>query len=146
LIKNKVLSFARSHVDATGPTHSTAHDYYRSEGALAGYLSSEFSSAPGLTVAQNTRFASSETDIVVERDTARIIIELNRTSVSSSIKAVAHRAVTQVALYLHEPRVVGAVVPIYSPISREYVVTPAAGALAETVRIVAPQSETGVPT
>ncbi|WP_020173534.1 hypothetical protein [Methyloferula stellata] len=140
LVTNKVFAFAQSHVDTIGPSHSPAHDYYRLEGALAGYLSSELASLPDVVVEQNKRFASSEADIVVGRNSERIVIELKRASGKASAKGIAHQAVTQVALYLHEPNMVGAVVLVYSAAGGEYGVMPASGALSELVRIVARQS------
>src|SRR5262249_18562955 len=52
LVAERVLFFARSHVDAVGPTPSPAHDYYRLQGALAGYLSAELAKVPSVTVEQ----------------------------------------------------------------------------------------------
>ena len=141
LVTNKVLDFARSHVDEVGPTHSAAHDYYRLEGALAGYLSAELSSLPDIGVEQNKRFSSSEADILVRKGEEKVVIELKRTSIRQSLKSVVQRAVTQVALYLHEPDIVGAVVLIYSASGGQYGLMPAAGALSEVVRVVSPQLE-----
>ncbi|MFF8799311.1 MULTISPECIES: hypothetical protein [unclassified Methylobacterium] len=143
LVTNKIREFAHNHVDSVGPTHSPAHDYYRLEGALAGYLASELSSLPDVSVEQNKKFASSEADVVVRRGQERLVVELKRTSAMSHIKSVAQRAVTQVALYLHEPDVVGAVVLIYSAAGGEYGVTPAPGALSDVVRIVSPRLDSG---
>lgn len=142
LVTNKAVAFAENHIDAVGSTHSPAHDYYRLEGALAGYLSSELAALPGIVVEQNKRFASSEADIVVGRHAERVVIELKRTSEKTgktSVRSVAHRGVTQVALYLHEADVIGAVVLVYSMLGGKYSITPASGALSDVVRIVAPQ-------
>jgi hypothetical protein len=143
LVANKALSFAQSHVDIIGQTRSPAHDYYRLEGELAGYLTAELSSIKNISVIQNSRFSSNEADVVIERESEKVIIELKRTSIKLSVKGVVQRAVTQAALYLHEPDVVGAVALIYSANSTDYSVSPATGALAGLVRIIAPQSDKG---
>lgn len=140
---SKIREFARSHVDNVGPTHSPEYDYYRLEGALAGYLSSELSVFSDVAVEQNKRFANREADVVVQQDGERIVIELKRVSPRSSVKSVVQRAMTQVALYLHKPDVVGAVVLIYSLSGGEYGVTAASGALSEVVRVVSPQLDAG---
>ncbi len=140
LVTSQIHAFAQTHVDGGDLARSQMHDYYRLEGALAGYLTAELSIISKLTVEQNKRLESREADIVVSRGAEKIIIELRRISTRSSAKMAAHRAVTQVALYLHEPAVVGAVVLVYSPACREYGVERATGALAELVRTVAPIS------
>jgi hypothetical protein len=141
LVTRKALSFARTHVDEIGHTHSPAHDYYRLEGALAGYISAELAGLPDVMVTQNKRFASSEADVVVERKGQRVIIELKRTSASTGLRTLSQRAITQAARYLHEADVIGAVVLIYSLQERSYEVEAASGALKELVRLITPVSE-----
>ena len=141
LVSGKALAFAKGHVDDVGPTHSPAHDYYRLEGALAGYLAAELSGLPGITVTQNKRFSSLEADIVVEREGEKVVVELKRTSGSSSARVASQRAITQAALYLHEPTVVGAVALIYSMAERNYETKSGSGALSDLMRIVAPAAE-----
>ncbi|OAF15528.1 hypothetical protein AYJ54_39885 [Bradyrhizobium centrolobii] len=141
LVTQRVLAFAESHIDPIGKTVSPAHDYYRLEGALAGYLSADLAQVSGLTVEQNKRFASSEADIVISRDTEKVVIELKRMTAKLSKKAVVLRAITQVALYLHEKDVVGAVVLVHNTAVNEYEVSAATGALAELVRVVTPRLE-----
>jgi hypothetical protein len=142
LITQRVLSFATTHVDPVGRTNSPAHDYYRLEGALAGYLSADLGQMQGLTVEQNKRFASSEADIVISRANEKVVIELKRKSGNVSVRAIAHRAVTQAALYLHQPDVVGAVVLVFSTAQADYDVAPAADALADLIRVITPRVET----
>jgi len=146
LVTSKALSFATEYVDGVGPTKSPAHDYYRLEGALAGYLSAELATVPGSTVTQGKRLSGREADIVVEKGAEKIVVELKRTSSKLSVRGIAHQAVTQVSLYLHEPDVVGAVALIYSVDARDYDVTPAAGVLSDCVRIVAPRANKARPT
>ncbi len=141
LVTERVLAFAKTHIDPNGNTGSPAHDYYRLEGALAGYLSSDLAQVPGLSVEQNKRFASSEADIVVNRGIEKVVIELKRTSTKLSNRIVVLRAVTQVALYLHEEDVAGAVILVHSPAVKEYEVSTPTGALAELVRVVTPRLE-----
>ncbi|MGA7327938.1 MAG: hypothetical protein WBX25_26495 [Rhodomicrobium sp.] len=145
LVTQKAVSFASTHIDEIGHTHSPAHDYYRLEGALAGDVSAELANIPGVTVSQNKRFASREADVVVEKGGQRVVIELKRTSSSTRLRTLSQRAVTQAALYLHEPDVIGAVVLIYSLEERSYEVESANGALRELVRIIAPASEMSQP-
>jgi hypothetical protein len=142
VITRRVLSFATTHTDPVGKTNSPAHDYYRLEGALAGYLSADLAQMQGLKVEQNKRFASSEADIVISRSDEKVVIELKRMTANLSVRAVAHRAVTQAALYLHEPNVIGAVVLVFSTLRNAYDVAPAAGALANLVRVITPRPET----
>jgi hypothetical protein len=146
LVTSKAVTFASEYVDNVGPSRSPAHDYYRLEGMLAGYLSAELAGIPGLTVTQNKVFAErSQADIVVERGSEKVIVELKRTSSKQSVRATAQRAVTQASLYLHEAEVVGAVALVYSADARVYEVTPAAGALSDRVRIVSPHTDKAWP-
>jgi hypothetical protein len=140
LVTSKALSFATEYTDSVGPTHSPAHDYYRLEGALAGYLSAELAAVPDLTVVQSKGFAGREADIVIERGSTKVVVELKRTSAKLSARAVAQRAVMQASLFLHEADVVGAVALVYSTSARDYEVTHAAGGLSDRVRIVAPRA------
>lgn len=141
LVAQRVLTFARSHVDPVGTTKSASHDYYRLEGALAGYLSSDLSTLPNITVEQNKRFSSREADIVVSRADEKIVIELKRVTARSSPRAVAAHGVTQAALYLHEPNVTAAVVLVYSLDERGYEISPASGALFDKVQVITPVRE-----
>jgi hypothetical protein len=141
LVTNAVLEFAGNHVDTKGPSRSPAHDYYRLEGELAGYLSANLSVLEGVDVVQNQRMSSREADVVVTKDGKTVIVELKRTSASASVRTIIQRAVTQAAVYLHEHNVVGAVAFVYSARIREYQTEPAAGALADLVRVVAPQAD-----
>jgi hypothetical protein len=136
LVANKALSFAMDYIDKA-PTVSPK-DYYRLEGAFAGYLSAELNNVPGLAVAQNVRFAGREADIVVERGSEKIVVEIKRTSSKNYAKAVASRAATQASVLLHEGDAVGGVALIYSVDAKSYEVTHAAGSLSDRVRIVAP--------
>jgi len=141
LATQAVLEFASNHVDTEGPSRSPAHDYYRLEGELAGYLSAKLSVLEGVNVVQNQRMSSREADIVVKKDAASVIVELKRTSASASVRTIIQRAVTQAAVYLHEVNVTGAVALVYSANDREYKTEPAEGALAQLVRVVAPQAD-----
>jgi hypothetical protein len=141
LVTDRALSFAQSHVDVVGATSSPAHDYYRLEGAMAGFLTSDLAQVPGLTVEQDKRFASREADIVVSRNLEKVVIELKRTTGRSNTRQIVQHGVTQAALYLHEPDVVGAVVLVYSSTTNVYDVSPAAGALSDLVRIIAPRQQ-----
>jgi HJR/Mrr/RecB family endonuclease len=85
--------------------------------------------------------SSREADVVVTKDGKTVIVELKRTSASASVRTIIQRAVTQAAVYLHEHNVVGAVAFVYSARIREYQTEPAAGALADLVRVVAPQAD-----
>jgi hypothetical protein len=76
LVTNAVLEFAVNHVDTEGPSRSPAHDYYRLEGELAGYLSAKLSVLEGVDVVQNQRMSSREADVVVKQDTDSVIVEL----------------------------------------------------------------------
>jgi hypothetical protein len=134
-----VFEFAVSHVDTMGPSRSAAHDYYRLEGELAGYLSAKLSVLEGVEVDQNHRMTSREADIVVKGGSESVIVELKRTSTSASVRMIIQRAVNNAAVYLHEPNVVGAVAFVYSANIREYQIEPASGVLANLVRVVAPQ-------
>lgn len=142
LVTRKAMAFASEYVDNVGPTHSPAHDYYRLEGTLAGYLAAELADVPDLTVTQNKAFSGRrEADIVIERKAEKVIVELKRTSSKQSARAAAQNAVTLASLYLHEADVVGAVALIYSSDARAYEVTSAMGALSDRVRIVAPHAD-----
>jgi hypothetical protein len=141
LVTDRTLSFAQSHVDEVGATGSPAHDYYRLEGAMAGFLTSDLAQVRGLTVEQNKRFASREADIVVSRNLEKVVIELKRMTGRASTRQIAHNGIAQAALYLHEPEVVGAVVLVYSTTTNVYDVSPATGALSDRVRIVAPRQQ-----
>jgi len=141
LVTKAAFSFATSYVDVTGPTKSHAHDYYRLEGALAGYLTSKFAINPDIKVEQNKKFSSSAADIIVQRDHEKIVIELKRTSNKSTIKSILNSAVTQAALYLHEDNVVGAVALLFAIHGGSYIITPGSGALSKAVRIISPSTE-----
>ncbi|MBK3399386.1 MULTISPECIES: hypothetical protein [Methylobacterium] len=144
LVTNKAREFACTHIDIAGPTNSHAHDYYRLEGALAGFLSAELSILSDVSVEQNSKFASSEADIVVRRGSEKIIVELKRVINKSNVKTMVQRAMTQVALYLHEDDVVGAVVLVYATEGAEYDTYPGVGALSKIVRIISPKSNAKV--
>jgi hypothetical protein len=145
LVADRALSFAQSHVDPVGTNGSPIHDYFRLEGAMAGFLTSDLAQVPELTVEQNKRFASREADIVISRNAEKVVIELKRIASRLSPKQVVNRGVTQAALFLHEPDVVGAVVLVYSAASHEYDVSPAEGALTDRVRVIAPRQEAPTP-
>ncbi|WP_316214655.1 MULTISPECIES: hypothetical protein [unclassified Bradyrhizobium] len=138
LVTERILSFARTHVDP-GQTNSPAHDYFRLEGTLAGFLSADLSNIA--KVEQNKRFASSEADIVVSRGTERLIVELKRMSGRASARLTAQRALTQAAFYLHEPDITGAIVFVYSAATRDYSAGPAPGTLSDVITIIAPKSD-----
>jgi hypothetical protein len=142
LVTSKTMTFANEYVDSVGPSHSPAHDYYRLEGTLAGYLSAELAGVPGLAVTQNKLFAERrQADIVVERGPEKVVVELKRTSSKQSARVAAQRALMQVSLFLHEEDLVGAVALVYSADARVYEVTRATGALSDRVRIVSPHAD-----
>ena len=142
LVAQKALSFASTHAAEVRRTKFTSHDYYRLEGALAGYISAALSSISDVTVVQNKSFGSGipEADIVVERGVGKVVIVL-RPSSSTVIQYLTRTAVARAALYLHEPNVIGAVVVMYSLEKRNYDVVSANDALKELVRIIAPPFE-----
>jgi hypothetical protein len=139
LVTDRVALFAKTYTEPVGTPDSSRHEYYRLEGALAGFLSTDLKNITGVSVEQNMRFGSSEADIVVSRGGENVIIELSRMVSKLSSRALAHRAVTRAALYLHEQDVVGAVILIFSATSSEYDVAPVTGVLADTVRVVTPR-------
>jgi hypothetical protein len=141
LVAQKALSFASAHVDEADITHSPAHDYYRLEGALAGYISAELASTPGVNVVQKANFARGEADIVVERANEKVVIELKRARSSVVSRNLISRAISQVAQFLKYEDVVGAVVLVYSTDKGSYEVESPNGGLKEVVRIIAPASE-----
>jgi hypothetical protein len=138
LVARIVMEFGANHIDSDSPSGSPVHDYYRLEGELAGYLSANLSSVNGIEVIQNPRMFSREADIAISKNGESVIVELKRTSRSIGLRAVIERAITQAAVYLHEPNVIGAVAFVYSNTERVYKIEPSAGALAELVRVIAP--------
>jgi HJR/Mrr/RecB family endonuclease len=105
----------------------------------------ELAAASGFTITQGKRLTGREADIVVEKGAEKVVVELKRISLKLSVRGIAHRAVEQVSLYLHEPDVVGAVALIYSAGAKEYDVIPAPGILSDRVRIVAPHANKAPP-
>jgi HJR/Mrr/RecB family endonuclease len=116
------------------------------EGALAGYLSLQLGITPGFTVTQSKGFTDGRADIVVERGSQKILVELKRTASKTSVTEAVRRAVMQASPYLHEEGVVGVVAFIYSLKDRNYEVTRAGGILADRVRIIAPHTDKPLPT
>jgi hypothetical protein len=145
LVTSKIVSFATNYGDGVGSTSSTAHDYYRLEGALAGHLSAELATVPSITITQGKRLMEREADIVIEKGPEKVVVELKRTPSLLDHTGIAQRGVRQVSLHLEAPDV-SAVVLVYSTRgAKEYDVAPGPGILSKRVRIVAPRVKPPAP-
>jgi hypothetical protein len=141
LVTNAVQKFASEYVDDQKLAQSIAQEYYRQEGALAGYLHAALGNIPGIVVDQAKGFGRQEADVVVAKDGQQVVVELKRGRVKSSARYLTNAAVDRVSFYLHEEDVVGAVVLVYLPEADSYEITNAEGVVADRVRIVAPSSD-----
>lgn len=147
LVTNMTLEFARSYVAEGDFNNAKVNNYYKFEGTFSGYLASQLSSLPDIKTELNARFVGREADVVVQRGSEKIVVEvkLARGASRSGLKSSMSRAVAHVSALLHEPDVFGAVVLFFSTESGEYEVSRASGNLSEAVRIVSPRLDKSFP-
>lgn len=137
IVAEKTLSFAKEHVQLHR-SGSPASDYYRLEGALAGYLSVELANVPGVSVTQNKRVNRGEIDVMVERSGEAVVVELKQALSNKNIRTVTQMAIGRISAYLLESDIKGGVVLLYAPDNRKYNVTSAAGVFSDIMRVISP--------
>jgi len=135
-VADKLAVFAKIHIEGENTGQSAPHDYYRLEGALAGYLTTKFSNVEGISVTQHALMSGYEADIVVSNGSEKIVIELTRTRLRARVSYLTQRAVAKVSRYLDASDVSGAAVLIYNSTNteQEYEIR----TLADSIKVVAP--------
>ncbi|MBY3489431.1 hypothetical protein [Rhizobium laguerreae] len=139
LVSQLVHTFAKDHLDAGLARGSVHLRYPRIEGSLAGFLSAELAKFPDISVTPNKRIGRLEVDVLIERETEKVVIELKHSAAERGYsRSIIERALNQVTRYIHELKASGAVILEYSPMAPMYEVEPGPGELRDIVRIVAP--------
>jgi hypothetical protein len=143
LVIGRTLSFL-SNYDETGSTLSHRQKAMQLEGALGGFLASEFANFDGVAVSTGEQFAVSdqrahaEADIVVSRGDERVILELKRTGTTRNARLAVEMATTALARFLMYPGVVGGLAVAVSQRGARYEVLKADPVFAERIRVIAP--------
>lgn len=139
LVASKVCVFAGFEQGIVGLTDRPTQDYFRLEGALAGFLTSELVNYREVTVLQNRVLGFHEVDILVERGKERVAIELKLVRSGAAVGKTVLAATQQAFRLTLNPSVDGAVVFVFSPDAKAYSVTRGTTGL-DHVRVVAPQN------
>jgi hypothetical protein len=114
-------------------------DYSRFEGALSGYLTSELANINAVSVSQNVNFMNKEADILIERFTRNIVIDIKFAGSKEGISKLVENSISRATHYLQDTSVIGIAILIYTQNEEDYAVSVLADSQ-EAVRLVAPKS------
>ena len=136
MLAEKIRDFSAQYTVPLNPSVSPRHTYIQLEGALGGYLATEFSKISSVKVEQNAQIGPYEADLVVSRQQDKIAIEIKLVRNAASARLAFERAILQTSHYLVLEEIVGSIILFFCPNESDYLVVSGQSALPGRLKIV----------